>query len=82
MRQLFALSPDETAFLLEAVQHYCATRCPPRGGADACPLLRGRASAHTGAPAAVCPSSPAAWRERLGGRAGIRPLGAGAQARA
>jgi hypothetical protein len=75
MRQLFALSPDETAFLLEAVQHYCATRCPLQSGAGSCPLLGWRKSVHTGTIERVCKTSPEAWRERLGGRGAIRPLG-------
>ena len=81
MRQLFALSPDETEFLLEAVQHYCATRCPLQRGTGACPLLAWRESVHTGAIERVCKSSPEVWRERLGGRAAIRPPGASAHAR-
>jgi hypothetical protein len=80
MRQLFALSPDETAFLLEAVEHYCAMRCPLRGGGDGCPLLGWRESVHTGAIERVCKSSPGAWRERLGGRGAIRPLAASGRA--
>jgi hypothetical protein len=77
MRQLFALSPDETGFLLEAVQHYCATRCPLQGGTGVCPLLAWREGVHTGAIERVCESSPEVWRARLGASAGIRPLGAG-----
>jgi hypothetical protein len=82
MRQLYALSPDEAAFLLEAVGHFCATRCPLRGGEGACPLLAWRESAHTGAIESVCKRPPGAWNERLGGQAAIRPLGTAAQARA
>ena len=75
MRQLFGLSPDETTFLLEAAEHYCATRCPLRCGEGSCPMLTWRENVHTGAIERVCKASPAAWRERFDGVRAIRLLG-------
>lgn len=74
MRQLYGLSPDETAFLLDAVEHYCATRCPLAIGQGSCAMLAWRESHHTGAVERVCKEGPAAWRGRLGATGAIRCL--------
>lgn len=80
MRQLFGLSPDETAFLLETVEHYCATRCPLRAGEGSCPMLTWRESVHSGAIDRVCRTAPNAWRERFDGVRAVRPVGLGGEA--
>jgi hypothetical protein len=74
VRQLYGLASDETTFLLEAAEHYCATRCPLATGEGSCPMLTWREGVHTGAIERVCKGSPAAWRERFAPGRGIRPL--------
>jgi hypothetical protein len=71
MRQLFGLTPDETTFLREAAEHYCATRCPLRCGEGSCPLSTWREGADGGAVERVCKAAPAAWRERFYGTRAI-----------
>lgn len=73
IRQLFGLSPEETTFLLEAAEHYCATRCPLRCGEGSCPMLTCRESVHSGAVERVCKTTRAPWRERFGRTEAIRP---------
>jgi hypothetical protein len=75
MRQLFGLSPDETAFLLKTVEHYCATRCPLRAGEGSCPMLTSRGGVHGEAIERVCKTTPNAWRARFDGVRAIRLVG-------
>jgi hypothetical protein len=71
MRQLYPLAADEVGFLLDAVEHYCSSRCPLQRGSGYCPMLTWRESVFTGAIERVCRSPVASWRQRLAG--GIHP---------
>jgi hypothetical protein len=75
VRQLYGLAGDETAFLLEAVEHFCATRCPLATGEGSCPMLTWREGVHTGAIERICKVPASAWHDRFEGVHRIRPLG-------
>jgi hypothetical protein len=68
------LASDETAFLLDAVEHFCATRCPLRAGEGSRPVLTWREGVHGGAIERVCRTTPAAWQERFAQTKALRPL--------
>jgi hypothetical protein len=72
VRELYGLAADEAAFLVDAAEHFCATRCPLAVGDGACVLLGWRESVHSGALQMTCKADAATWRERLGGGRRIR----------
>ncbi|MBI3967731.1 MAG: hypothetical protein HY329_18995 [Chloroflexi bacterium] len=59
------LTSVETKFLLEAVKHYCATKCPNVHPGEECVMLDWTENVHTGAIQTVCGLPPDLWDDRL-----------------
>ena len=59
------LTKRQLAFIVEAVEHFEAERCPLKGGREGCQLLSWYESPATGAMETVCPNSCLSWRDEL-----------------